>query len=103
MTQQILYLVAGVIMVSCNEPRDRRTTESGPITIETINQLKADALKVYKLSSGRGNDAAARDSTVIWLKQQSIVRDAGISQDGETIFVLLNNGVELDIGPDRKQ
>jgi hypothetical protein len=95
-----MWLAAAVLTLSCTEQKEPESGVAKTISLELIESLKDNALDHYKRSRDKGYTASvARRSTVQWLLEQPIVMKAGISVDSVTLWVVLNNGVEMDISP----
>jgi hypothetical protein len=64
-----------------------------PVEIEEIKATNQLAANMFNSIANTGGLSTARAAIVMWLRQQSTVRDAGISPDGESIWVQYTNGL----------
>ena len=94
----IAALLAATLLFGCEKGEEQATTESPQTELQALHELKAGAVDYYRARRGvAGDAAAARDETVAWLLEQEGVQDAGVAEDGETIWVKLATGVEFDM------
>lgn len=93
----MLIFVGALNLLSCGQTK-QNLSSSEEISLETIERLKSNAIAVFKESLANGRTLEdSRQATVQWLLRQAIVKSAGVSSDKETVWVILKNGVELDI------
>jgi hypothetical protein len=78
-----------------------RSATQIPTTISIDEATHAEMIEVSQKGAALYNDRSvevgeekARQDTVNWLKEQSIIADAGLSEDGTTIWIDYANGVK---------
>jgi len=85
------------ILLGCGESMDKESSpdkKSDYSQVQEFKKLVVDKYRGFKPFMGK---EGARKRTVEWVLEQEEVKSAGISEDGETIWILLKNGVEVDV------
>lgn len=65
--------------------------------IIVIQQLKERVVNIYKNYLLIYDEKKAREETVKWILRHEEVKKAGISKNERTIWIILKNGIEIDI------
>jgi hypothetical protein len=90
----LLFLV---LVLGCSEGGQQESDGSRGSEYGGLREFKERAVSEYReRRSTSGSVSSARSATVAWILRQEGVHAAGVAEDGETIWILMENGVELD-------
>jgi len=96
----ILFIITTSFMFlvfnSCNEKKNQ-IQKSGSINLSTINEFKNDVIKKYNEFRLIHSKSESIKKIIEWIKKNDIVKETNISEDHDTIWIIFNNGVEIDI------
>jgi len=89
-------LIVACFSISCssNSSRPGHSQDNNPLT--RVQTVKQGVIRTYKRNVLLG-DKKAKTKAAVWARQQKGVKDAGITEDGDAIWVKFEDGSELDV------
>jgi hypothetical protein len=92
-----IFIACATAFVTSGCRRNESTNVNSKITLAAIEGFKKDALNTYRTLRLTNGKADALRKTVEWASTQEMVKRANIASDRETIAIILQNGIEIDI------
>jgi hypothetical protein len=85
------------ILLGCSKGKEKAPPPDNQSDYSSIQELRKHVVEEYKRLVSTMGEEKARQKIVEWVLAQEKVKSAGISEDGETIWIILKNGVEMNV------